>query len=216
MHCITLDGETDFDGWRNAARALALNNVSPSDVTWGVHGNEPELFEPSAMPPLEPPHGTFNVPAKFVELAQAAILHRDRRAVCDPLSPAVAVAWQPRSARRGDRSRRCAGQRDGKSRASRRAQDARLCPLPRSRPRDGQRYIAWFEPEHHIVELAAPFFARRFADMPWSILTPDVCAHWDGHAVSFTPGVARPRRRPKTGWRKPGGAITPASSIRPG
>ncbi|HEU0147911.1 MAG TPA: UdgX family uracil-DNA binding protein, partial [Bradyrhizobium sp.] len=50
-------------------------------------------------------------------------------------------------------------------------------------------YVAWFEPEHHIVELAAPFFARRFADMPWSILTPDLCAHWDGHEVSFTPGV---------------------------
>ena len=53
------------------------------------------------------------------------------------------------------------------------------------------RFVAWFEPEHHIVELAAPFFARRFADMPWSILTPDLCAHWDGLAVSFTPGVAK-------------------------
>ena len=52
-------------------------------------------------------------------------------------------------------------------------------------------YVAWFEPEHHIVELAAPFFARRFADMPWSILTPDACAHWDGHAVSITPGVGK-------------------------
>ena len=27
--------------------------------------------------------------------------------------------------------------------------------------------------------------------MPWSILTPDACAHWDGHAVSITPGVAK-------------------------
>jgi len=52
-------------------------------------------------------------------------------------------------------------------------------------------FVAWFEPEHHIVELAAPFFASRFADMPWSILTPELCAHWDGHAVSFTPGVAK-------------------------
>ena len=33
MHCITLDSETDFDGWRKAARALALNDVKPSDVT---------------------------------------------------------------------------------------------------------------------------------------------------------------------------------------
>jgi DNA polymerase len=49
-------------------------------------------------------------------------------------------------------------------------------------------YVAWFEPAHHVVELAAPFFARRFADMPWSILTPEACAHWDGHVISFVPG----------------------------
>src|SRR5213079_1212044 len=52
-------------------------------------------------------------------------------------------------------------------------------------------FVAWFEPEHHIVEAAAPFFASRFADMPWSILTGDVCAHWDGHAVSITPGLSQ-------------------------
>src|SRR5438309_8472595 len=37
-----------------------------------------ELFErPELTPPLQTAHGTFNVPAKFVELAQSAILHRD-------------------------------------------------------------------------------------------------------------------------------------------
>src|ERR1700759_2956171 len=56
---------------------------------------------------------------------------------------------------------------------------------------DETRFVAWFEPEHHIVELAAPFFARRFADMPWSIFTPELCAHWDRLTVSFTPGVAK-------------------------
>ena len=52
-------------------------------------------------------------------------------------------------------------------------------------------YVAWFEPEHHIVELAAPFFARRFADMPWSILTPDLCAHWDGRCGLVHTGVSK-------------------------
>ncbi len=36
---------------------------------------------------------------------------------------------------------------------------------------EGALYVAWFEPEHHVVELTAPFFARRFASMRWSILT---------------------------------------------
>ena len=78
MHFITLESETDFGGWRAAARALALSDVAPAEVTWTVRGNEPELFEPGEeTPPLEPRDGTFNVPARFVELAQAAILHRD-------------------------------------------------------------------------------------------------------------------------------------------
>src|ERR1700712_3590399 len=77
MHFISLNSETDFGGWRKAARALALNNLAPAKVTWTVAGNEPELFEPRTAAPLETPHGTFNVPAKFVELAQTAILHRD-------------------------------------------------------------------------------------------------------------------------------------------
>src|SRR6185437_10183169 len=80
MHIITLDSETDFDGWRIAARNLVLNDVKPADVTWRVKDNEPELFAPHAETlPLEPAraNASFNVPARFVELAQSAILHRD-------------------------------------------------------------------------------------------------------------------------------------------
>ena len=54
-----------------------------------------------------------------------------------------------------------------------------------------EQFVAWFEPEHRIVRLAAPFFRKRFAGMDWSILTPDECAHWDGGSLFFTPGVSR-------------------------
>ncbi|MDQ6810011.1 MAG: UdgX family uracil-DNA binding protein [Verrucomicrobiota bacterium] len=54
---------------------------------------------------------------------------------------------------------------------------------------DGVWYVAWFEPQHHIVEENASFFVDRFAGMRWSILTPDRCAHWDGHELRFTEGV---------------------------
>ncbi len=61
------------------------------------------------------------------------------------------------------------------------------------------RYVAWFEPEHLIVEHVSGFFRRRFGGMRWSILTPDRCAHWEGElqasgsgaSVWFTPGVDR-------------------------
>ena len=54
-----------------------------------------------------------------------------------------------------------------------------------------ERYVAWFEPAHDVVEREAPFFARRFPAMRWSILTPGVAAHWDGATLSYAPGVSR-------------------------
>lgn len=190
MHFITLDSETDFDGWRTAARALAMNGVKPADITWRVRGNAPELFEPTTPPPA-PPHGTFNVSGKFVELAQIAILHRSP----ERFALLYRLLWRLRSnhdlldiATDAD-----VAEINAMAKAVRR-DEHKMHAFVRFREVGREQkahYVAWFEPEHHIVELAAPFFARRFADMPWSILTPDVCAHWDGHVVSITPGVAK-------------------------
>src|SRR6267154_959368 len=192
MHIISLNGETDFEGWRMAARALVLNNVAPSEVTWTVQGNEPELFEQSSseLPP-ETAHGTFNVPAKFVELAQTAILHRDPQR----FAILYRVLWRLRSSHDllDVATDPDVAQLAAMAKAVRR-DEHKMHAFVRFREVGREReshFIAWFEPEHHIVELAAPFFARRFADMAWSILTPEVCAHWDGHAVSFTPGVSK-------------------------
>jgi DNA polymerase len=192
MHHITLDSETDFDTWRKAARTLALNGVKPENVIWRVKGDETELFASSTPLPLAPDApGSFTVPAKFVELAQAAILHRDRerfallyRLLWRLLGnhDLLEIATDPDVARLSAMAK--AVHRDEhKMHAFVRFREV-------GRERDA-RYIAWFEPEHHIVELAAPFFARRFADMPWSILTSELCAHWDGLTVVFTPGVAK-------------------------
>jgi DNA polymerase len=54
-----------------------------------------------------------------------------------------------------------------------------------------QRFVAWFEPSHHIVRANAAFFVDRFASMRWSILTPDVSLHWDGTTLREAPGAAR-------------------------
>ena len=190
MHHITLDRETDFDGWRKAARRLVLNDVSPADVTWRVQGDAPELFEPTTPLP-DPPNGTFNVPAKFVELAKAAILHRNP----ERFAILYRLLWRLRSnhdllvvATDPDISHVNAMAKAVRRDEHKMHAFVRFREIGREQK---SHFVAWFEPEHHIVELSAPFFARRFADMPWSILTPDVCAHWDGHAVSITTGVAK-------------------------
>jgi len=54
--------------------------------------------------------------------------------------------------------------------------------------RDGERYIAWFEPEHRIAEHTAPFFVKRFTGMDWSIFTPDESIRWDGKELAVGPG----------------------------
>ena len=66
MHLITLDHETDFDGWRRVARALVLRGVQPSEVAWRVRAAGEQQAAATAP---ETSHGTFSVPAKFVELA---------------------------------------------------------------------------------------------------------------------------------------------------
>jgi uracil-DNA glycosylase len=191
MHLITLDSETDFEGWRKAARALVLNDVHPSDVTWKVEGDEPELFAQKTPPLPDAPEGTFNVPAKFVELARSAILHRDpeRFAILYRLlwrlrgnHDLLTVATDPDVAQ-VSATAKAVRHDEHKMHAFVRFREVGRDPK--------SHYVAWFEPEHHIVELAAPFFASRFADMPWSILTPELSAHWDGHALSFTQGVAK-------------------------
>ena len=54
-------------------------------------------------------------------------------------------------------------------------------------PESGRRnFAAFFEPEHPITEAATPFFARRFGDMNWVIVTPEVTAKFDGGVLSFS------------------------------
>ena len=191
MRIIVLDNDTDFEGWRKAARRLAINDVKPAEVTWTIRRDD-ELPSASCVNDLpDVPQARFNVTAIFVELAKTAILHRNDtrfallyrllwrlRSHHDLLSatgdPDVAEVHAMARAVYGDIDRMHA--------------QLRFREIGRERT---AHYVAWFEPEHRIVEFAAPFFAGRFADMPLSILTPDVCAHWDGHAISISPGIAR-------------------------
>lgn len=61
----------------------------------------------------------------------------------------------------------------------------------RAKPLEGPLHVAWFEPEHHIVEAVTPFFARRFTQMRWAILTPERSVRWDGARAHFGPGAQR-------------------------
>jgi DNA polymerase len=54
-------------------------------------------------------------------------------------------------------------------------------------------HVAWFEPEHHITRAVAPWFSRRFTQMHWALLTPEVSVEWRPHegsgTLQFGPGA---------------------------
>ncbi|POA74318.1 uracil-DNA glycosylase, partial [Pseudomonas sp. FW305-E2] len=56
---------------------------------------------------------------------------------------------------------------------------------------EGPRFVAWFEPAHHIVRANAAFFLNRFASLNWSILTPELSLHWDGATLQEGPPATR-------------------------
>ena len=57
---------------------------------------------------------------------------------------------------------------------------------------DGRPFFsAWFEPQHHILKSALPFFTGRFSSMDWMIATPSASAVWRDRILTFGPGAPR-------------------------
>jgi DNA polymerase len=188
MPVVLLDHPADFDGWRGAARALLAAEVPSDEIVWQVAGEPADLLA-GAPTPLPAARAGFSVPRRFVELAEAVICHRDPARFALLYQALRRLRGSPRLfedsadplVHRLETMAKAVGRDIHKMRAFvrfREVEDA-----------DGTRYVAWFEPEHHIVRRNAGFFARRFATMRWSILTPELCVHWDGEALDFTPGA---------------------------
>jgi DNA polymerase len=189
MHSVVLQHVVDFEGWRAAARSLALQGVPPEQVIWSVEEASDLFAGPSGVAPAD---GAFSVPRSLVALAEAVIQARDPAR----FGMLYAMIWR---AHRGEK---------------RLLEDAadplvqRLMRLGQAVRRDthkmraflrfravtegeATRYVGWFEPDHFIVEANAGFFVRRFATMHWSILTPYRSVHWDGQSVCLAPGARR-------------------------
>ena len=189
MPVVRLAHETDFAGWRKAARGLRGRGVAPEAAIWTVDGDGSLLAGDDPQAGSASQAGAFTVPKAFVDLAGRAILHRsdERFALLYRLlwrlqgePNLLHIASDPDVARVQGFARE----------VDRAAHKMKAFVRFRLAADDlGEAYVAWFEPAHRVTEATAPFFVRRFANMRFSILTPDVCAHWDLHALAFTPGA---------------------------
>ena len=75
MRAATLASETDFDGWRKAARAFRLEGIEPAQARFVVEGaGEGGLFDAPA--PATAANGEFTVSKAFVDVARDVVLHR--------------------------------------------------------------------------------------------------------------------------------------------
>ncbi len=187
MPVVSLAGETDFDGWRRAARALRGRGAPPGEVTWSVAG---DLFADAAPPP-DGPALPFTVPAAFVDLARDVVLHRaqDRFDLLYRLLCRLGETPELLSLHSDPEVRAAAQMRKAVSLASHKMKA--FVRFRQVEAAEYETYVAWFEPAHRVVERTAPFFVRRFTSLRFSILTPDGCAHWDGEDLSFTGALDR-------------------------
>ena len=170
-----------------------LDGAPPEAVTWSA--DEDDLF--GGDPPPIAGEGTLTVPRLFVELAQSVICHSDP----ERFALLYTLLWRLQDAKglihdhADPLMRRCeelakAVRRDiHKMRAF-----VRFREVPVFDQLGGgmdERFVAWFEPEHYIVRANAGFFVRRFANMRWSILTPELTIHWDRHTLTEGPGATK-------------------------
>ena len=189
MRSVVLAHEVDWDGFRAAARAAALDGVPPDQVVWSV-GSPDDLFADAPEAARPPPTGAFTLPRPLVDLAQTVIQARAK----ERFALLYGLLWR---AHRGERTLLEQTTDPAVDRANRLAQSVRrdthkMRAFVRFRvvEADGvTRHVAWFEPDHFIIEANASFFVRRFATMTWSILTPDRSVHWDGTELRFAAGA---------------------------
>lgn len=204
----------DLKEFREAVRGLLAADVPPEKVVWH-DGPESGLFPEHELPPGHP----VVVPSGFVRLADDVICHLDS----ERLALLYELLWRLTHGERellkvaADpllhrllRMQKAIAREVHKMHAFVRF---RRVEPEQGRDEDGECFVAWFEPQHHVLDRAAPFFVDRFRAMRWSILTPIGSLHWNGEALQSGPPVARRARRPRTALTIGGGPTGGRPSI---
>jgi DNA polymerase len=185
MRRAVLANETDWEGWREAARSLVLAGVAPGAVHWSVRSNDEE------GDPLPEATGSFGVSRALIALASLAIQARDR----ERFDLLYRLLWRANAGERVLENPADPELRQARALAfAVRAEAHKMRTLVRYLPvREGDRicHLGWYEPAHFVLEANAQLIASRYTDLLFAIATPDGIAHWDGAELRFAAGVDR-------------------------
>ncbi len=192
---LSVSIEPTFESWRAKARGLIAEGARPEEVSWtDSSSGQGELFS-EAERSAEKGLVEIRVGKAFLDLAKTVACNVDSRR----WAILYEIIW--RMSVGNERHLLGLATDSAVSKANAMAKEVRrdihkMRAFVRFRKvgeteSGREQFVSWFEPFHYIVRLNAPFFAKRFAGMDWSILTPQECAHWDGERVRFTSGVSR-------------------------
>ena len=196
FHVVHLPAADDFDFWRDCARALIQARVPPDRISWIEPGGSGDLFAQGDHGVPAPTSGAPPVRAnrRFVNLARNAALHSDP----ERFALLYRLLWRLQAnpgmmEDKADDDVRKIEELDKNVRRDSHKMHAfvRFRLVEADEAEGGDRYVAWFEPDHHILRANAGFFMRRFANMRWSILTPRGSLHWDGETMTEGPAAER-------------------------
>ncbi|MDQ3205878.1 MAG: UdgX family uracil-DNA binding protein [Pseudomonadota bacterium] len=190
MYRLSVDPPWSLEAWRALARRALLAGVPPDRLDWD-DANAGSLLGDASLPgPVVDAAGP-GVPRAFLALAAKVLAHRDpqRHALL------YRLLWRLTHGEPGllgdvaDVDVHRAAQMEKAVRRD--VHKMKAFVRFRQVPGSDDSYVAWFEPEHHILDLVAPFFMRRFTGMRWAILTPYRSARWDRSMLHFSQGGLR-------------------------
>jgi probable DNA metabolism protein len=180
-----------FAQWRDQARSYLQRNIRPGSFSGRfVEDGQTLLFNDVCT--AGNPSAKVKLPKAFLDLAQIVALHRDPKR-WDLL---YRVAWRVQNENRNllrievdDDVRALELMRKAISRDIHKMRA--FVRFRRVMDGDQEQFIAWYPPDHHILQANERFFVERFGSMRWAILTPDATLVWNLQKAEYGPGVPR-------------------------
>ena len=187
----------DFESWRTAARSFLMQRVPPSQAIFAA--SQTSLFAPSSLASSLASSASpaasasaVNVPRAFLDLARLVCCHTDlhrfdllyrllwrlqtQRALLDDAAD-VDVCYARRLEKNVHRD------------VHKMHAFVRFREIKGTDSDDRDRFVAFHRPDFFVVKEATPFFARRFPEMCWSIMTPKGSAFFVDGVLGFGDAV---------------------------
>jgi DNA polymerase len=186
MTRISLPRLGTFAAWRDAARLQAAAGTPPDQLSWQMEGAGWSLFD-DALSETPKAERQIKVPGSFIPLAKQLCAHRSLaafdlayRLLCRLVeTPGLLNNRADTDVAHAEKLAKNIRRDMHKMKAFVRFREVTADDARR------RQFISWFEPDHRIEDLIGGFFTRRFGDMDWVIVTPEITMKFENGDLSL-------------------------------